>query len=545
MGFTLRPQQEVFEDAIRGAFRRNRSVLAVAATGFGKGHVAGDMAFKAVTEKGRRPLLVTDRRQIVLQLTGHCQKFGVGVGVVMGSIEPDPDAPVQVASAQTLQRRGTAAVCRQNFVILDEAHKSYQFYKKLITEHFPTVPVLGFTATPVGPGGAKLGHFDTVVEPIKNSEVIATGDLLPVRYIAPSEPDMGGIDLKRASADDVGKRVDACTIYGDVFGQWEPYKHMQTMVVLPSRAVCNGFLQECLRRGYTARVVDGTTAQDERDETFSEFKAEGCQFLLGVDVIREGLDLPIAQCLIDLQPTHQFRVYWQKIGRIKRPHEGQDYAVTLDFAGNIWRHMVHPDQDPPWEDVTSDTTIEAAVEKKSGIRCPECGSKEVFSVKDFGYKCEDCGATWQPKHNWVCPHCKAVLGPNQKLIGGVCPNCHEKVTSKPVRRIRMEDGSMRTVPAHEIKRRKKSKADSEQATWTKFVYIANGWNRKNPGKPQKKLAWCREMFNKETGHYPRGGLKYMPDSVQSGDWRRTPDDLFPWMNKRKRETGIDTGHRVG
>src|SRR5208283_5006936 len=248
--------------------------------------------------------------------------------------------------------RGFGTVRKPGFILIDEAHQFNQEYKKLLRERFPDVCALGMTATPVGAGGAKLTHFDEVVEPIKNTEVIAAGRLLRVHpYIAPSEPDMGGIDLKRASKDEIGTRVEACTIYGDVFAEWEPYKHMQTMVVLPSRATCNGFLNECLKRGITAKVVDGTTEQNERDETFSEFKASECQMILGVDVIREGLDLPVAQCLIDLQPTHQFRVYWQKIGRIKRPHPGQESAVVIDFAGNLWRHMVHPDQDPPWSEV--------------------------------------------------------------------------------------------------------------------------------------------------------------------------------------------------
>jgi DNA repair protein RadD len=522
--YELRPQQVVFEDAIRNAFRRSRCVLAVAATGFGKGHVAGDMAFKAVTEKGRRPLLVTDRRQIVLQLTGHCQKFGISAGVVMGSVEPDPEAPVQVASAQTLQRRGFQSVARQNFVILDEAHKSFGFYQKLVSEHFPTIPVLGFTATPVGPGGAKLDHFDAIIEPIKNSEVIAAGDLLPVKYIAPSEPDLGGIDLKTASKKVVGERVDACTIYGDVFGEWEPYKHMQTMVILPSRAVCNGFLEECLRRGLTAKIVDGTTQQEERADTFAEFKESDCQMLLGVDVIREGLDLPIAQCLIDLQPTHQFRVYWQKVGRIKRPYSGQTDAIVLDFAGNLWRHMVHPDQDPPWGDVTNDNSIEEVIEKKAGVRCPECGSKDVFSVKDFGYKCEDCGHTWQPKRLWVCPVCKQALSPNQKVIGGMCPNCRAKVGTKTIRRIRMADGSMRVVPSHEIKRRKKCKADRRQSVWDACRYKAHYCKR--------TLDFARILYQKEMGEWP-SGLKNCPESANSGDWKRKPAELWPWMNRRK------------
>ena len=525
MAYILRPQQETFENAIRAAYARGiKRVAAVAPTGFGKGVVLGDMAFKAA-EKGREVLVVTNRRQIVLQLQEHCCKAGVSAGIIMGSIKRDAEARVQIASIQTLQKRGFSTIKTPGFILLDECHQFNKEYAKLLRDRFPDVPALGMTATPVGAGGARLDHFDAVVEPIRNTEVIAAGHLLPVHpYVAPSEPDMGGIDLKKASKDEIGTRVEACTIYGDVFAEWEPYRHMQTMVVLPSRATCNGFLNECLRRGITAKVIDGTTAQDERNETFSEFKASECQMLLGVDVIREGLDLPIAQCLIDLQPTHQFRVYWQKIGRIKRPHPGQTSAVVLDFAGNLWRHMVHPDQDPPWNDVTSGMTIEEAIERKAGVRCPKCGSKDVYGpIKGVGYKCEACQNTWQTNKPFVCPACKQGLSPNQKLIDGVCPNCGTHIKTKPVRRIRMVDGSLRTVPADEIKRRKKCKENKMQATWDRFRFIAHHSGR--------TLDFARVLFHKETGQWPKD-LKNCPEEANSADWKRKPSDVFPWMQKR-------------
>ncbi len=525
---TLRPQQVVFEEAIRDSYRRgNRSVLATAPTGFGKGVVIADMGLKGAN-KGNLVLIVTNRRQIVLQLQEHCYNTGIRTGIVMGGIDPDPEARIQVASIQTLMRRGYGGFETPGMIIIDEAHNMHEAYRKLITEDFREVYVLGMTATPVGPGGAKIGHFQEVVEPILNTEVIKAGDLLRVDdYLAPSEPDMGGINLKQASQNEIGERVETCTIYGDVFKEWEPYKHMQTMVVLPSLAVCQGFYRQCQARGITAKIVDGSTSPEERKDTFSEFKESDCQMLLGVDVVREGLDLPIAQCLIDLQPTHQFRVYWQKLGRVKRPHDGQESAVVIDLAGNLWRHMVHPDQDPPWKDITDDATIEEIIERKAGVRCPECGSKDIYSIKGHGYKCEECGHTWQTSKPWVCPHCKQALGPWQKVIGGVCPNCSEKVGTKPIRHIRMEDGSIRSVPADEIKRRKKKNANAGQATWDKWKYIAHNWNKKNPDKPAKTLNWCGAMFRNDTGGWP-AGLKGCPEK-DDGDWKRVPVAVYPWM----------------
>lgn len=532
MSYILRPQQVLFEDAIREAFKRHRHVLATAPTGFGKGVVIADMGFKAA-EKARRVLIVTNRRQVVRQLTEHCQQAGIHCGVIMGSEEPDSGAPVQVASIQTLKRRHFFGLDEPGFIILDEAHQEHDAYRSLLCERFGSVPALGLTATPVGPGGAKIGHFDTVVEPIKNTEVIAVKDLLPVfPYLAPSEPDLGGINLKTVSMDELGQRVSAVTVYGDVFKEWERYQHMQTMVVFPSRAVCNQFHKIALSRGISAKIVDGTTSQDERSETFSEFKEMDCQMILGVDVIAEGLDLPIAQCLIDLKPTHQFRRYWQTVGRIKRPHEGQESAVVIDFAGNLWRHMVHPDQDPPWEDITNDQTIEEAIERKAGVRCPKCGSKDIYGPIDGRYKCEDCGELWSTKKPWVCPHCNQALAPWQKCTGGKCPNCGEKIGGKPVRRIRFANGEIRAVPADEVIRRKKKNQDSEKSEWLKWVYIARGWNAKNPRKTAKSLNWCKAMFQRQTGHWPRRGLQYLPEDP--ADLKRAPEDVYPHLRKRQK-----------
>ena len=121
---TLRPQQVVFEDAIRAPYRRGvRTVLATAPTGFGNGVVIADMGFKAA-DKGNDVLIVTNRRQIVLQLQEHCRAAGIRTGIVMGSIEPDRTATVQVASIQTLVRRGLSGF-QPGFIIIDEAHQMH------------------------------------------------------------------------------------------------------------------------------------------------------------------------------------------------------------------------------------------------------------------------------------------------------------------------------------------------------------------------------------------------------------------------------------
>jgi superfamily II DNA or RNA helicase len=519
---TLRPQQETFEKVIADAYRRVRRVLGVAPTGFGKGFVIADMAMKSAA-KGRNVLVVTNRRVIVYQIQRECQSAGLRAGIIMGSEEPDKEASVQVASIQTLKRRDFYGLPDVGFCIIDEAHQEPAAYTKMIEGRLAKVPVLGLTATPVGPGGSRLCHFQETVEPIKNTEVIAAGDLLPVKYLAPFEPDMEGINLKSASRDEVGERVELCEIYTNVFKEWEPYQDQQTLAILPSVATANTFLSQCLSRGIPAKLIDGSTVQDEREEAFREFADESTRMLVSVDVLREGFNAPNARVLLMLQPTHQFRVHWQALGRVKRPHPGQTEAVVIDCAGNLWRHLVHPDQDPPWEEVTNDTTIEDVIAKKSGTKCPNCGSKDIYSIGKR-YKCEDCKHEWEGKKPFVCPHCKQGLGPHQRVIGGKCPNCGEKVSGRPMKRIKYADGSLREVPANEIKRRKKCKANAEQATWDQCRYIAL-----NSGRT---LDFARVIYRQKLGKWPPSGLKNCPDSANSADWKRMVSDVYPWMKQR-------------
>jgi len=527
----LRPYQELCVRKVHEALREVNKVCFVAPTGGGKGYMLGWWTYQ-IAQRERRALVVTNQRRIVSQLNEHCVNAGADVGIIMANEEPNRDAPIQVASIQTLQRRGYNHLPEADWVMVDECHRHNAAYHEL-ANRYPNSKFLGFTATPVGAGGARLTLFDKIVEPIKNSELIRDGFLLPVDpYLAPSEPDLTGIDLKNAKQ--VGERVKECTVYGYVFDIWEPYKHMQTFALLPNVALAYGFEQQCKARGISARVIEGSTSTIERVEAFAEFKEEDTQMLIGVDVLKEGVDCPNAQCLLNLQPTHQVRVHIQAIGRVKRPHVGQKSAVVIDLAGNIWRHWIHPDHDPPWEELTNDTSIEEIIDKKAGRKCPNCGSRDIYTIPGKGLKCEDCKHEWaQPKPPWICPSCSQMLAPHQKIRDGCCPNCGAKI-GKPIRRIRYEDGSVRPIPAEEIKHRKKSKENAEQAAWFRWLEIANRANHKkgNEDKPKKTLSFVRAMYKKDMGKYPDDTLHPKPPEWSSGDWSRHPHMVYDYLARK-------------
>ena len=154
---TLRGHQAATINLTHEALRRVQRVVVVAPTGSGKRYLAVWWA-KRIQEKGRRVLIVTDRRLLVKQMLDELQRFGVDYGIIMAG-EPRWDAPtVQVASIQTLRSRhldNGDGLPDADWLIVDEAHKEPAAYAKLF-DYYPGSKIVGLTATPVGPEGRAL-----------------------------------------------------------------------------------------------------------------------------------------------------------------------------------------------------------------------------------------------------------------------------------------------------------------------------------------------------------------------------------------------------
>lgn len=409
-----------------------------------------------------------------------------------------------------------------NGILVHNCHQASQAYDELFQRH-PGAKAIGLTATPVGAQGRSLiGLFDEIVEPVKNTRLIQEGWLLPTHVIAPSEPDISGVtvnDGKEFNQEELGKKVESCTVFADIFEHWEQYSDMQTLCFVPRVKFAYGLAKQFQERGFAAEVIEGGTSKRDRHALFDDYRNLQKRVLISVDVLREGLDLPVAQVGIDLQPNSQFRTWWQKLGRVRRPHGDQQKAFWLDFAGNVYRHVLHPDEDPPWSEITSLLSTQDVIDRKAGRVCPACGGKDIYKGR-----CQDCGQIVTPqKAPWCCPNCSYTLSPWERLVDGCCPNCKSKV-GKPVRRIRMGDGKMKTVDASVVSTVKKERASREQAMWDKWRYIAH-----NAGKT---LDFARFMYKREMGTFPPAGLKCCPDDPDSGDWKRRPADVYPWMQRR-------------
>lgn len=490
----LRDYQEKCKQGTFDLMRQgHKRAILVAPTGAGK-RVIGIHLSQLSAEKGRRVLIATDRRILVDQMHRDLAKYGVEYGIVMDGYNEIRDALVQVASIQTIISRYKDGIewFTPNLILIDECHKNPETYAWLFGI-YQNAAGIGLTATPVGGQGKTLISdklYTAMYEGVLNSELIRRGNLLPTTVICPSAPDIKGLkpgDNGEFNQKKLAGHVADCTAFGDLWKEWLPFADRQTILFAPQVAYCQSLVKEFEHRDIPAAIVYQGTKQKQRDKIFEAFAEKEIRVLVSVDVLREGFDAPIASCAIDLQPNAQLRTLWQKVGRIKRAYPGQTDAVYLDMAGNIWKHRLHPDDDPDWQGVQGDLSIQDVQAKKREA------SKEPAPI--------------------TCPQCKTVRKGGKK-----CPACgHECETQNPVKWIRMGNGKLREVPLEEIKKAEKSEAQKIRDKWkSELIAGIHG---------AKTLKQCAHSFKRKNGHYPPKTLPLMPPygSVQ---WDKRVHDLY-------------------
>lgn len=492
----LRDYQVVAIRQVFDAWRNGyRSVILASPTGSGK-RVMALWLMQYAANAGRRVLFVGNRRLLINQAQGDAMRYGIDHGVLMADSESGNAASTnQIASIHSLESwyfyekfsdvptgRGLP---RANLLIVDEGHQDTARYEQLLA-FYPDAKVLVLSATPVGPEGKSLvpRPYELLLEPIKNSQLIADGYLLPTRVFAPSEPFLDGVKIVKRqeyNQTQLGRRVHECHCFGDVESHWLPYSDQATVVFVPGVPFAHHLAEQFNNRfgKGTAHAIEAKTKHEDRESAFRALRETGRGVVISVDVLREGWDLPVVSCAIDLQPNKQLRSYWQKVGRVKRPAPGQEHAVLLDFSGNYWR-FPHPDEDPEWPQGGEEDTQELV--KKSRT---EKGEAEPI----------------------MCPKCSFV---RQK--GPTCPNCGH-TSGQAIRRIRMGDGRLVEVSAVKRQAHVQSVEEKMFAKWKQRLF----------GALRSGLTYsqCAAIFHREHGQMPKHGW---PGTFPANDiqWRRKP-----------------------
>ena len=131
-------------------------------------------------KKRSRVSFVCDRRVLVKQASKRFAKYGIPHGVAMGKDTFGRSMPVQICSAQTIEKRDYWN--NLDILIIDEAHAQ----RKQILEFAKAWggPVIGLTATPMTPGLGKW--YSHVVNAVSTNYLLSEVNPREGRtYLAP------------------------------------------------------------------------------------------------------------------------------------------------------------------------------------------------------------------------------------------------------------------------------------------------------------------------------------------------------------------------
>jgi len=317
---SLRDYQHDLVRRVREEMRRgHKRVVAVSPTGSGKTRVGAFIVASAIG-MGRRVLWLAHRTELCDQACRTIHGFGLPVGCISASSKwpSNPDAPVQVASIQTLCARETHRPA-SDLIVWDECHhcsEAAELWSGLL-DAYQGVPMIGLTATPERGDGAGLSPlFNGIVTGATVRQLTEQGHLVPCEIVRP------------------GRMLENGQIAQHPLAAYQEHGGGRPCIVF-ARTVeeARAYAAEFTAAGHRAECITATTPAGDREIALELYRRGVVRVLTNVYVCTEGTDLPMAAVCILARGAGSAGIYIQMVGRVLRPSPGKNSALLLDLRG--------------------------------------------------------------------------------------------------------------------------------------------------------------------------------------------------------------------
>lgn len=336
----------------------------VSPTGSGKS-VMGAAMVQSARAAGVKVLAIAHRRELVKQL---CEHFGSEAAAICPGFDRRPDAPIQVATIQTLLASGLRP--EAGFVLWDECHHVPSDEWKTILDDYSDARIVGLTATPSRGDGRALGDiFEHMIVASSYSQLMRDGYIVPCRVFQAQQV-MNSSELALDPVEAMKKHAK-----GGSFVFCKNVEHAyEVSIKLNSNEI-------------SSAVIEANTAPGIRESELSRFRSQWLDALVNVYTLTEGVDVPNAQTCVIARSVGHPSTYLQMAGRVLRPATGKHEAILIDLSGASLLHGL------PTEDRNYSLCGKPIGRKsEAGIRvCMGCG----YTYVSVPGPCPNCGFVMQ------------------------------------------------------------------------------------------------------------------------------------------------------
>jgi DNA repair protein RadD len=405
--FPLFPDQRDVYESVREVYRKGaRAVCLVCPTGFGKTRVCAEFVLRALAKGIEGPIVwVTHTTDLVDQARKALIKYGVPsdkIGTIAGGSTLRLDQPIQIAIMAKLLAivaKG-GALPKSRLIVADEAHHFVaDTWKPLLKEmREPGGFVLLPTATPERADGRPLGDIaDCMVVGPSVRRLTLLGRLVPCLTIDPK-----GHPSRHLAAEP----LDAYLAHakgrpGFMFGSRVEFLETEA-AKFNAEGVAASVIHAKTSKEHRRALLDAFNLQSAAPLQRAGFSDLAPRVLMGVGTLAEGLDAPIASCVILTQLHKHPSQYLQKGGRGLRicPPEliaqtglaPKENLVLIDLCGN---REAHGNLDDEREYSLDGRPIRRSADPSETTEkvCGKCGAVvERWAMKDKRKMCPECGA---------------------------------------------------------------------------------------------------------------------------------------------------------
>lgn len=438
----LRPYQEDVLNKLRHRLKETDYPLLVnASVGAGKSLIIAEL-LRIIEHAGWRALCLTMNSTLIRQNTDTYIDQGGHAGIYCAALgQKDTNEPIIFASPlsvrSSIKTAGKFSKIPFNLIVVDECHninfadknttyiRIFNHYTLYAQQEGHKIRFVGLTGTPYrGKGHTIVGDSHFFKEEVCS---IPAEWLIQNNYLVKPiwgyceqtlQYDFHELKVNAMGRFNAGELEDAvhkkprltAKIMAEVT---EIVKNRRGAFIFASSVKHCEECAEWLPSDETA-VITGTTPDNLRALYITQARAGIIKYLVNVNVLCTGVDVPTFDTVVFVRPTESLVLYMQCLGRGLRLSPDKSDCLILDYAGNLDRHG----------DIDNPIINKALAQNREGnpdfcIECFSCNSMNTLMARRcIGIK-EDkrCDHWFEFKE---CPGC----GTKNDIVSRQCRSCH-------------------------------------------------------------------------------------------------------------------------